>query len=57
MATDSATRDENFPIGIASVGLHEEPRRIPVGEPPALPANAELSEIGKARPGGTAAAR
>jgi xanthine dehydrogenase YagR molybdenum-binding subunit len=50
MATDSATRDENFPIGIASVGLHEEPRRIPVGEPPALPANAELGEIGKARP-------
>jgi xanthine dehydrogenase YagR molybdenum-binding subunit len=50
MATDGPTREENFPIGIASVGLHEEPRRIPVGEPPPLPANAGLSEIGKARP-------
>jgi len=50
MATDGATREENFPIGIASVGLHEEPRRIPEGEPPPLPVNAELVEIGKALP-------
>ncbi|MGA2487618.1 MAG: xanthine dehydrogenase family protein molybdopterin-binding subunit [Roseiarcus sp.] len=50
MASDGATRDENFPIGIASVGVHEEPRRIPEGEPPALPVNAELAEIGKPRP-------
>ena len=50
MANDSATREENFPIGIASVGLHEELRRIPEGEPPPLPVNAELVEIGKSLP-------
>jgi xanthine dehydrogenase YagR molybdenum-binding subunit len=50
MAIDGATREENLPIGIASVGLHEEPRRIPEGEPPPLPVNAELVEIGKALP-------
>ena len=50
MATDGATREETFPIGIASVGVRQEPRRIPADEPPALPVNAELAEIGKPRP-------
>ena len=50
MATDGATLDEVFPVGIASVGVHEETRRIPANEPPALSTNAELAEIGKPRP-------
>jgi xanthine dehydrogenase YagR molybdenum-binding subunit len=50
MATDGTTREEIFPVGIASVGIHEEPRRISVHEPPPLPVNAELAEIGKPLP-------
>jgi xanthine dehydrogenase YagR molybdenum-binding subunit len=50
MATDGATRDEMFPIGIANAEMRQEPRRIPAGEPPALAVNAELAEIGKPRP-------
>ena len=50
MATDGATRDEMFPIGIAGAEMRQEPRRIPAGEPPALPVNAELAEIGRPRP-------
>ena len=42
MASDGTTRAEKFPIGIASVGLGEVERQMPVDEPPPLPPNAEL---------------
>ncbi len=50
MAENSAMRTETFPVGIVGVGLVEEPRQIPVGEPPPLAPNAELSVIGKPHP-------
>ena len=50
MAEIGAMRTETFPVGIVGVGLVEEPRQIPVGEPPALAPNAELSVIGKPHP-------
>jgi xanthine dehydrogenase YagR molybdenum-binding subunit len=50
MAGDSGLRVEKFPSGIASVGLGEIERRIPVDEPPALGPNADLLVIGKPIP-------
>ncbi len=50
MAENSAMRTETVPVGIVGVGLVEEPRQIPVGEPPPLAPNAELSVIGKPHP-------
>jgi xanthine dehydrogenase YagR molybdenum-binding subunit len=50
MTDDSALRVEMFPVGIGSVGLTEEPRQVPAGEPPALQPNSELAVIGKPQP-------
>ncbi len=50
MASDATTRLEIFPSGIASVGLGEVKRQIPVGEPPPLAPNARLAVIGKPVP-------
>ena len=50
MAGDPGLRVEKFPKGIASVGLGEIERRIPLDEPPALARNAELAVIGKPVP-------
>src|SRR5450755_1649106 len=50
MAADGATRSEKFPSGIASVGLGEVTRQVPLDEPPPLPANAGLTVIGKPIP-------
>ncbi|HVW69786.1 MAG TPA: molybdopterin cofactor-binding domain-containing protein, partial [Steroidobacteraceae bacterium] len=44
------SRTETFPYGIGSVGLQKVVRRIPAGEPPALPVNPELKVIGKSVP-------
>jgi len=48
--TTGTTRAETFPYGIASVGLGEVQRQIPVDEPPPLPPNAALTVIGKSTP-------
>lgn len=40
-------RTENFPSGIASAGLGQIERRIPIDEPPPLPVNSALQVIGK----------
>ena len=37
MAENGATRTETFPVGIVGVGLTEERREVPAGEPPPLP--------------------
>ncbi len=50
MAADGTTRTEKFPFGIASVGLGEVERQVPLDEPPPLPPNAELAVIGKPVP-------
>ena len=50
MASDATTRTEKFPSGIASVGLGEVERRIPVEEPPPLAPNPLLAVIGKPVP-------
>ncbi len=50
MAETNATRTETFAVGIVGVGLTEEHRTVPVGEPPPLPPNAELSVIGRSHP-------
>ena len=50
MATDRTTRTERFPSGIASVGLGEVERQVPLDEPPPLPPNAALAQIGKPEP-------
>jgi len=50
MAADGTTRTERFPSGIASVGLGEVERQVPLDEPPPLPANALLAVIGKPVP-------
>ena len=46
MAKDQV-RTATFPAGIASVGLGEVTRQIPMDEPPPLPPNAALAVIGK----------
>ena len=43
-------RTETFPVGVVGVGLAEETRQIPAGEPPPLPPNAELAVVGKPYP-------
>src|SRR5271165_2109006 len=50
MTEDASLRIETFQVGIASVGLREEQRQIPTGEPPPLPPNSDLSVIGKPQP-------
>ena len=50
MATDEASRSEELPRGIASVGLGQIERQVPVDEPPPLPPNALLEVIGKSVP-------
>ena len=47
MASEGATRIEQFPSGIVGVSMGEVERRIPADEPPPLPVNAELKVIGK----------
>jgi xanthine dehydrogenase YagR molybdenum-binding subunit len=47
MADGGGTRTEKFPFGIASVGLGEVERQVPLDEPPPLPPNAALAVIGK----------
>jgi xanthine dehydrogenase YagR molybdenum-binding subunit len=43
-------RTEKFPSGIVGVGLQEVERQIPADEPPPLPPNAQLAQIGKSAP-------
>src|SRR5271165_1640727 len=50
MAENGALRTETFPVGVVGVGLAEETRQIPAGEPPPLPPNAELAVVGKPYP-------
>ena len=50
MAESGAMRTETFPVGVVGVGLADETRQIPAGEPPPLPPNAELAVIGKPHP-------
>lgn len=40
-------RTENFVFGIPQNGLEQKQREVPLGEPPPLPANSELTYIGK----------
>jgi xanthine dehydrogenase YagR molybdenum-binding subunit len=47
---DATTRSEKFPSGIASAGLGEVERQVPLDEPPPLAPNAELAVIGKSVP-------
>ena len=47
---DGKMRSEKFPSGIASVGLGEVERQVPLDEPPPLAPNAELKVIGKSAP-------
>jgi len=47
MASDGASRTEQLPSGILSVGLGEVTRQVPLDEPPALAPNAALDVIGK----------
>jgi xanthine dehydrogenase YagR molybdenum-binding subunit len=50
MAPNQSLRTETYPSGIASVSVGEIERQVPFDEPPPLPANAELSVIGKPVP-------
>lgn len=50
MASDATTRTETFPAGIASIGLGEVKRQIPLDEPAPLAPNAFLEAIGKPVP-------
>ena len=50
MADDSATRTETFQVGVVGLGLVEEARQVPAGDPPPLSPNAELAVIGKPHP-------
>ncbi|SPE34539.1 putative oxidoreductase molybdopterin-binding subunit [Burkholderiales bacterium] len=47
MAAEGASRTEKLPSGIASVGLGEVARQVPIDEPPPLAPNAALEVIGK----------
>ena len=40
-------RTENFVFGIPQNGLQQKQREVPLDEPPPLPANSELTYIGK----------
>jgi xanthine dehydrogenase YagR molybdenum-binding subunit len=50
MTSDATPRIEKFPLGIASVGLGEVERQVPLDEPPPLPPNEALTFIGKPVP-------
>ena len=50
MVENGAMRTETFPVGIVGVGIAEQTRQVPAGEPPPLPPNAELAVIGKPYP-------
>jgi xanthine dehydrogenase YagR molybdenum-binding subunit len=50
MAPNEGLRTEKYPFGIASVSIGELERQVPFDEPPPLPANAQLSVIGKPVP-------
>ena len=50
MANEQSLRTATFPYGIASVALGKIERQVPVGEPPPLAPNSELSVIGKSVP-------
>lgn len=43
----TATRTDSFVFGIPQNGLQKKERTVPIDEPPPLPANAELTYIGK----------
>lgn len=43
----TATRTDTFVFGIPQNGLEKKERTVPIDEPPPLPANAELTYIGK----------
>lgn len=43
----AATRTDTFVFGIPQNGLEKKERTVPIDEPPPLPANAELTYIGK----------
>ena len=43
----TATRTDTFVFGIPQNGLERKERTVPIDEPPPLPANAELTYIGK----------
>lgn len=45
--TAAKTRTQKFPFGIASVGLGQVERQVPLDEPPPLPPNTALNSIGK----------
>ena len=47
MDSQKTTRTEKLPYGMASVGLGETERQVPVDEPPPLAPNAALNVIGK----------
>jgi len=44
---DTATRTDTFVFGIPQNGLQKKERTVPIDEPPPLPANSELTYIGK----------
>ncbi|WP_433974383.1 xanthine dehydrogenase family protein molybdopterin-binding subunit [Tunturiibacter lichenicola] len=44
---NTATRTDSFVWGIPQSGLQKKERTVPIDEPPPLPANAELTYIGK----------
>jgi len=44
---NTATRTDSFVWGIPQNGLQKKERTVPIDEPPPLPANAELTYIGK----------
>ena len=46
MSADGTTRTERLPQGIASVGVGEVERQVPIDEPPPLGPNATLNVIG-----------
>ena len=50
MADPTGLRQDDWPSGIASVGLAKVRREVAVDEPPPLPPNAELMVIGKPVP-------
>jgi xanthine dehydrogenase YagR molybdenum-binding subunit len=50
MAPNEGLRAEKYPFGIAGVSVGEIERQVPVDESPPLPANAQLSVIGKPVP-------
>src|SRR5664280_1561807 len=48
--TSADTRSQKYPVGIDSVSMAEIERRVPAGEAPPLPPNAQLAVIGKSIP-------